>query len=143
MTSKLDSPITNRPTSSMPGVPTHRARGSVRAADRRSVALDVGEMAGAAMTRPGAAKARWKPPRPPRQPRDQRPESAAAIDEITLLDRLRDHALGVADMTSTQVRAVEIVMKRAKAADEPENHAVKTISAEPMSEEEWLQKYAR
>jgi len=61
-----------------------------------------------------------------------------------LLDRLRHHAFGLADMTSTQVRAAELVLKRAKAADEPENHAVRyTVSAEPLSEEEWQQRYVR
>ena len=60
-----------------------------------------------------------------------------------LLGRLQHHALGVADMTTTQVRAAEIVLKKAKAADEPENHAVRnTISAEPLSEEEWQRRYA-
>jgi len=101
-------------------------------------------MAGAAMTRPGAAEGRWKPPRPPRKPRGPRGESAAAIDESTLLNRLRHHAFGMADMTSTQVRAAELALKRAEAADEPEDHAVRgIISAEPLSEDEWLQKYAR
>jgi hypothetical protein len=61
-----------------------------------------------------------------------------------LLDRLRDHALGLADMTATQVRAAEFVLKSAKAADEPEDHAVRpTISAEPLSEEEWQERYVR
>jgi hypothetical protein len=101
-------------------------------------------MAGAAVTRPGGEKRRWKPPRPPRKSRGQRPGESAAIDVSALLDRLRHHALGMADMTSTQVRAAEIVMKKAEAADEPEDHAVRgIISAEPLSEDEWLQKYAR
>ena len=46
-------------------------------------------------------------------------------------------------MTSTQVRAAELVLKKAKAADEPENHAVRnTVSAEPLSEDEWQRRYA-
>ena len=57
-------------------------------------------------------------------------------------DRLRHHALGAADMTATQVRAAEFVLKSAKAADEPENPAVlPTVSAEPFSEEEWERQY--
>jgi len=48
------------------------------------------------------------------------------------------------DMTSTQVRAAELALKRADAAHEPENHAVlKTISAEPLSDEEWERQYVR
>ena len=48
------------------------------------------------------------------------------------------------DMTSTQVRAAELVLKKAKAADEPENHAVRnTVSAEPLGEAEWQRRYAR
>src|SRR5262245_10168378 len=67
-----------------------------------------------------------------------------AIDETALLDRLQDHALGMVDMTSTQVRAAEVALKKAEVADEPESHAVrKTISAEPLSEAEWQQQYAR
>ena len=59
-----------------------------------------------------------------------------------MLDRLQQHALGTADMTSTQVRAAEIVLKKAKAADEPKNHAVRyTISDQPLSEEEWARQY--
>jgi hypothetical protein len=103
-------------------------------------------MAGAAVTRPGTAKRRWKPPRPPRKPRYKRPGTrceSAALDESALLGRLQHHALGLADMTTTQVRAAEIVLKKAKAADEPKNHAVRnTISAEPLSEEEWQRRYA-
>jgi hypothetical protein len=69
---------------------------------------------------------------------------SAAIDESTLLDRLRQHALGMAEMTSTQVRAAELLLKKAKAADEAENHAVRaTISAEPLSEEEWARTHVR
>ena len=60
-----------------------------------------------------------------------------------MLDRLQRHALGTVDMTSTQVRAAELVLKKAKAADEPENHAVRnTVSAEPLSEDEWQRRYA-
>jgi hypothetical protein len=60
-----------------------------------------------------------------------------------LIDRLQHHALGTADMTATQVRAAEIVLKKAKDADEPENHAVRyTISDQPLSEEEWLRRHA-
>ena len=97
------------------------------------------------MTRPGTAKRRWKPPRPPRKPRYKRPGTrckSAAIDVSALLDRLQQHALGMADMTTTQVRAAELALKKAKAADERENHAVRyTISAEPLSEEEWQRRY--
>ena len=100
-------------------------------------------MTGAAVTRPGAVKRRWRPPRPPRKRRGQRPDSAA-LDDSALLDHLKQHALGVADMTATQVRAAEFVLKSAKAADEPEDHAVRpTISAEPLSEEEWQERYVR
>jgi hypothetical protein len=61
-----------------------------------------------------------------------------------LLDRLQGHALGMVDMTSTQVRAAEVALKKAEAADESDRHAVrKTISAEPLSEAEWQRKYAR
>jgi hypothetical protein len=61
-----------------------------------------------------------------------------------LLDRLRHHALGVADMTATQVRAAEFVLKSAKAADDPENHTVRpTVSAEPLSAEEWQRRYVQ
>jgi hypothetical protein len=75
--------------------------------------------------------------------RKRRTESAA-IAESALLDRLQDHALGMVDMTSTQVRAAEVALKKAEAADEPESHAVrKTISAEPLSEDEWQRQYAR
>jgi hypothetical protein len=60
-----------------------------------------------------------------------------------VLDRLQHHALGTADMTSTQVRAAELVLKKAKAADKPERRAVRnTVSAEPLSEEEWQRRYA-
>jgi hypothetical protein len=100
-------------------------------------------MTGAAVTRPGAVKRRWRPPRPPRKRRGQRPDSAA-LDDSALLDHLKQHALGVADMTATQVRAAEIMLRRAKTADQPESHAVlPTVSAEPLSEEEWVRKYAR
>ena len=61
-----------------------------------------------------------------------------------MLDRLQDHALGVVDMSSTQVRAAEVALKQAKPADEPESRAVrKIISAEPISDEEWQRRYAR
>jgi hypothetical protein len=59
-----------------------------------------------------------------------------------LLDRLQQHALGAADMTTTQVRAAEIALKKAKAADEPETHPVRyIISDQPLSEEEWARQY--
>jgi len=81
--------------------------------------------------------------KPPRKRRRSRPEPAA-IDETALLDRLQDHAFGTVGMSSTQVRAAEVALKKAEAADEPENHAVrKTISAEPLSEDEWERQYAR
>ena len=71
-------------------------------------------------------------------------ERIAALDASALLDRLRHHALGVADMTSTQVRAAEVALKKAEAADKPENRAVRnTVSAEPLSEDEWQRRYAR
>jgi hypothetical protein len=75
--------------------------------------------------------------------RGRRSRIRAANDEA-VLDRLRQHALGMVDMTSTQVRAAEVALKKAKVADEPENHAVrKIVSAEPLSQHEWEQKYAR
>jgi len=81
--------------------------------------------------------------KPQRKRRRSRSEPAA-IDETALLDRLQGHALGTVDMSSTQVRAAEAVLKKAEAADEPESHAVrKTISAEPLSEEEWERQYVR
>ena len=70
------------------------------------------------------------------------PNVSAAIKADAVLDRLQDHALGVADMTSTQVRAAEVALKQAKPADEPESHAVrKIISAEPISDEQWERQY--
>jgi hypothetical protein len=59
-----------------------------------------------------------------------------------LLDRLQDHALGVADMTSTQVRAAELALKQAelalkKAEGEPASRVRAIISAEPLSIDEW------
>lgn len=81
--------------------------------------------------------------KPQRKRRRSRPE-AAAIDETALLDRLQDHALGTVDMSSTQVRAAEVALKKAEAADEPKSHAVrKTISDEPLSDDEWQRQYAR
>jgi len=108
---------------------------------------NAGETGGAAVMRPGAAERSQDPATPPRQRRNRpwrrRPEPAV-LGETAMLDRLRDHALGVADMTSTQVRAAELLLKRAEAADEPENHVVrKIISAEPMSQEEWERQYVR
>ena len=98
------------------------------------------------MTRPRAAQRRRHPARPLRKPRGNRPRKrrqSAALDASALLDRLQRHALGTVDMTSTQVRAAELVLKKAKAADEPENHAVRnTVSAEPLSEDEWQRRYA-
>ena len=47
-------------------------------------------------------------------------------------------------MTSTQVRAAELALKRAEAADKPASRAVlNTVSAEPLSEDEWERRYAR
>jgi hypothetical protein len=67
-----------------------------------------------------------------------------AIDVSALLDRLQHHALGTADMTSTQVRAAEVALKKAEAADEPASRAVRaTISAEPLSVDEWERVYVR
>jgi hypothetical protein len=61
-----------------------------------------------------------------------------------LLDLLQRHALGKADMTSTQVRAAELALKKAEAAHEAESRAVRhTVSAEPLSEDEWERLYAR
>jgi hypothetical protein len=67
-----------------------------------------------------------------------------AVDVSALLDRLQHHALGTADMTSTQVRAAELALKRAEAADKPASRAVRHIvSAEPLSIDEWERQYAR
>jgi hypothetical protein len=66
-----------------------------------------------------------------------------AVDVSALLDRLQHHALGTADMTSTQVRAAEVALKKAQTADEPEHHVRKTISAEPLSADEWQRRYVR
>jgi hypothetical protein len=47
-------------------------------------------------------------------------------------------------MTSTQVRAAEVALKKAEAADKPESRAVRNpVSAEPLSEDEWQRRYAR
>ena len=86
-------------------------------------------------TRCLARSPRQRRNRPPRQP-----TKSAETNESALLDRLRHHALGAADMTSTQVRAAEVALKKAEA----ENHAVRAIiSDQPLSEEEWRQKYVR
>jgi hypothetical protein len=64
-----------------------------------------------------------------------------------LLHRLQQHALGVADMTSTQVRAAELALKNVevalkKAEAEPVSRAVHAIiSAEPLSIDEWEREY--
>jgi hypothetical protein len=64
-----------------------------------------------------------------------------------LVDRLQQHALGVVEMTSTQVRAAELSLKNVevaltKAANERGSRAVHaTISAEPLSIDEWVREY--
>jgi hypothetical protein len=92
-----------------------------------------------------AVKRRPPPARPPRKPRGQRkPSRSATLDASAVLERLRQHALGAAPMTSTQVRAAEVVLKKAQAADRSKSRAVRPIiSAEPLSEDEWQQLYAR
>ena len=107
---------------------------------------DAAQMAGAVM-RPDAAE-RSKDPATPHRQRRNRPRrrrlEPAVLGETALLDRLKDHALGMVDMTSTQVRAAELALKRAEAADESGNHAARyIISDEPLSEEEWQQRYVR
>jgi hypothetical protein len=102
-------------------------------------------MAGAAVTHSGKLRRRraYRSAERSQDPARARP-SAESVDADALLDRLQDHALGTVDMTSTQVRAAEVALKKSEAADEPESHAVRrTISAEPLSEDEWQRKYAR
>jgi hypothetical protein len=101
----------------------------------------------------GPAEPSHDPVRPPRKRRNRPPRKRtepATIDDSTLLDRLKQHALGEVDMTSTQVRAAElalkkaeVALKKAEAADEPASRAVRAIiSAEPLSDDEWERQYA-
>jgi hypothetical protein len=95
-------------------------------------------MAGAAMTVTGRKRRRRAATPHPA------PNVRAAIKAEAVLDRLQDYALGVADMTSTQVRAAEVALKQAEPADERsgEGDAVrKIISAEPISDEQWERQY--
>ncbi len=103
-------------------------------------------MAGAAVTAARGGKLAHGSKREPAVAATPRPASnvSAAIKTDALLDRLQDHALGVVDMSSTQVRAAEVALKQADPADERsgEGDAVrKIISAEPISDEQWERQY--
>jgi hypothetical protein len=46
-------------------------------------------------------------------------------------------------MTSTQVRAAELALKRAEAPDKPASRAVRNILSAELTEDEWVRQYVR
>ena len=66
-----------------------------------------------------------------------------------LINSLTNHVLGKSEMSSTQVRAAEILLKKTlpdlqqttiEGGDNPVNFAV--IDSNPLSTEQWLEKHA-
>lgn len=75
-------------------------------------------------------------------------EAREKIRTTQLINRLTNHALGKNNMTATQVKATEVLLRKTlpdlTAVEGKLEHDVTThvVSGEPMSAEDWQRKYA-